>query len=117
MRERLNFGINPGRFRHTIKLLQATSGVDASGVSETYKPTDVKQKAEIRYLRGAESQSKGEDVSETWIQVTTRYSAALTRLSRFVAPDGNQYVIQAINNIEMRNVYLVMNCQGVGADA
>jgi hypothetical protein len=38
-------------------------------------------------------------------------------LSRFIAPDGNQYVIQAIDNIQMRNVYLVMNCQGVGAGA
>jgi hypothetical protein len=45
MRERLNFGINPGRFRHTITLLQATSGVDASGVSITYTPSAVKQKA------------------------------------------------------------------------
>jgi SPP1 family predicted phage head-tail adaptor len=120
MRERLNFGINPGRFRHTITLLQATSGTDASGVSVTYSQGATKpvtQKAEIRYLRGSESLKSGQDVSEIWIEVTTRYNAALARLGRFVAPDGNQYVIQSADNVQMRNVFLVMTCKGAGVGA
>jgi hypothetical protein len=119
MRERLNFGINPGRFRHTITRLVPTSGMDASGATVTYGlgPSPVKAKAEIEYLRGGESMKGGQDVAETWIKVTTRYDAGWVRLGRFLAPDGNQYVIQDMDNLQMRNVFLIMTCKGVGASA
>ena len=116
--ERYNIGIDPGRFRHLITLLEPTQGTDASGVSITYAPASppVTEYAQIEYVRGADVIKSGQDVSQTYLTVHLRYNSAFAANKRIQAPNGNQYIILSVENILERNAYLVLNCVGIGAN-
>jgi SPP1 family predicted phage head-tail adaptor len=106
---------NPGEFRHTITLLVQKNGTDTSGVVTTYVPADppICLYAAIKYLRGDEVVRAGQDIGQTYIEVKTWYDARVTAQQRILAPDGAQYIIQSVNNVNLMNVLMEMTCQQI----
>jgi SPP1 family predicted phage head-tail adaptor len=114
--ERLNIGINPGRLRHTITLLEPQTTVGVSGVETTFAPGSppVTALAEIKYVRGVDVIKSGQVVSQTYLTVTIRYNPAFTAGKRIQKYDGKQYIIQAVENVREMNAYMVLTCLGLG---
>jgi len=110
--------IDPGQFRHQITLLEQVPGSDASGVTVTYTPDSnpIVAWAKIDYLRGDAMIKAGQDVSQVYLKITMWYRAEFTANKRIRAPNGNQYVIQAVENVLEMNTYMVLMCLGVGAN-
>jgi SPP1 family predicted phage head-tail adaptor len=110
--------INPGQFRHKITLLEQTSGSDESGVTVTYQPDNppVTAWAKIEYLRADDVIKAGQDVSQVFLKVTMWYRPEFATNKRIQAPNGNQYVIQAVENVGGMNIYGVLMCVGIGAN-
>ena len=114
--ERLNIGINPGRLRHTITLLEPTTTLGPSGMVTTHAPANppVTALAEIKYVRGTETAKEGQVIPQTFLQVTMRYNPAFTAGKRIQKWNGEQYIIQAVENVKEMNAYMVLSCLGVG---
>jgi len=110
--------IDPGQFRHQITLLEQVVGSDASGATVTYAPESqpVKAWAKIEYLRGTDIIKSGQDVSQVYLKITAWYRAEFSANKRIQGPSGNQYVIQAVENVLEMNTYMVLMCLGVGAN-
>ena len=118
VRDRLNIGINPGRLRTLLTLLEETPTLDASGAGITYAaavpPTTAY--AEVGFASGAEVIRMGLDVSLQYFRVTLRYNPAFTAKKHIQTPNGSEYIIQAIENVKERNAYLILMCLGVGSN-
>ena len=114
--ERLNIGINPGRLRHTITLLEPTTAAGASGMVTTYAPANppTTALAEIKYVRGIDVIKSGQAVSQTYLSVTIRYNPAFAAGKRIQKWNGEQYIIQAVDNVKEMNAYMVLTCLGLG---
>ncbi len=110
--------IDPGQFRHQITLLEQVSSSDASGMTVTYQPDDIPVTAwaKIEYLRGMDIIKAGQDISQVYLKITAWYRPEFTANKRIQAPNGNQYVIQAVENVSEMNVYMVLTCLGIGAN-
>jgi SPP1 family predicted phage head-tail adaptor len=110
--------IDPGRFRQRITLLERRQDQDASGAKTTYAPATppVRAWAEIVFVRGTEVLKAGQDVSQVFLTLTTWYRKELVKGGRFLAPDGSEFIIQALENVRMLNVYHVLTCIGVGGN-
>jgi len=113
--ERLNIGINPGRLRHTITLLEPTNTMGVSGMVTTYAPENppVTALAEIKYVRGVDVIKSGQVVSQTYLSVTIRYNPAFAAGKRIQKWNGEQYIIQAVENVREMNAYMVLTCLGL----
>lgn len=110
--------IDPGQFRHQITLLEQVAGNDSSGVNVAYVADSqpVNAWAKIEYLRGDALLKAGQDVSQVRLKVTMWYRAEFTANKRIQGPTGNQYVIEAVENVLEMNTYMVLMCLGVGAN-
>jgi SPP1 family predicted phage head-tail adaptor len=110
--------IDPGQFRHQITLLSETTISDASGVSVTWAAASppVTAWAKIEYLRGTDLIKAGQDVTQAYLKVTMWYRPQFTAQSRIQTLSGNQYIIQAIENVLEMNTYMVLTCLGVGGN-
>lgn len=111
--------VDPGEFRHEITLLEARADTDASGVKTTYvagePPTTAW--AKIEYVRATEVIKAGLDVSQVYLKLTMWYRPEFTGGNRIQAPNGSQFIIQAAENVRMMNMFQVITCLGVGANA
>jgi head-tail adaptor len=112
-RERFNIGINPGAFRHTITLLEQVSDTDDSGVRVTYAAADppVTAKASIEYIRATEAFRAGQEISQTYATITAWWDARFAATKRVQGPNGNQFVIQAVENVRELNFFMILTCQ------
>jgi len=109
--------IDPGGFRHLVTLLQATASSDASGAITVWSAGSppVTAWCKIEFLRGDELVKSGQDVSQQFIKVTAWWRAAFIATQR-LSWQGNQYIIQAVENVSGMNTYMVLLCLGVGAN-
>lgn len=108
--------VDPGELRHQIEFLEASTGVDASGVGVEYvqrSPRD-RTSAKIEALLGTDTAAGGETVSQTQMKVTVRYKAGRRNNMRFQAASGAMYVIRAIDNLLELNEWQVMTCVRIG---
>jgi SPP1 family predicted phage head-tail adaptor len=108
--------IDPGEFRHRITLLQATAGSDASGSTVTYIPDNVQAWAKIKYLRGIEAIKAGLDVTQTYLEVTMWYRPEFTADQHIQGPNGNEYIVQSVENVNEINQYTRLTCLGLGTN-
>jgi len=113
--------LDPARLRHQVLFLEPTAGSDDSGSIVTWapgNPPDIAW-AEIVPTRGSDIIKAGQDISQVWLTITMRYNASKTRTpnTRLQTPSGSIFVVQAIENVLEMNVWLVLTCLGLGANA
>lgn len=110
--------ISAGLLRHSITLLEQSISSDISGAATTYAPDDppITARAMIQYVSGKELLASGQDVSQVVLKVTIRYRPEFAPNKRIQGPNGNQYIIQAIDNVNGMNVYMILLCMGVGGN-
>lgn|ERR1017187_2515514 len=108
--------IDPGTFRHRITLLQQVLGTDTSGVETTYKPVSPSVTAWVsfNYMRGTDVIKSGQDVSQVYITLIGWWRTQFTANSRIQTDDGDQFIVQAVENIKRMNTYMVLTCIGFG---
>jgi len=106
-------GIDPGKLRHKITLLEPSAVNDASGVTIVYAPGSVSEWAEIEYTRGSEVFKAGQDITQLYARITIRYNEAFTATKRLQVPSGRQFVIQSVENLQERNILMALNCQAL----
>lgn len=113
---RYNIGVDPGRMRHLVTLLEPTQTTGISGVKTVFAagspPTTAY--AEIVQMSGKEVLRDGLDASQQYFRLTMRFDARFSGNKRVLTPNGDQYVIQSVNNIKERNAYMELTCLGVG---
>jgi SPP1 family predicted phage head-tail adaptor len=109
-------GIDPGQFRHQITLLEEVTATDSSGTSVSWQadPVPVVAWMKIEALRSTEVIKAGLDVSQVYLKLTGWYRSQFTANKRIQSPGGNQYVIQAVENVLEMNTYMVLLCLGIG---
>jgi head-tail adaptor len=109
--------IDPGTFRHEVTLLIPTLGSGKAGGIVTYAPggIPVKAWASIDYTRGDEIIKSGQDVSQVYIKVIMWYRPEFTANNRLQTSDGEQFIIQYVENVKKMNMFQVLMCQGIGA--
>ena len=112
--------INPGELRHTITQLNQLTGTDASGANISYVPASppVTVRAKIQPMKGSDVIRAGQDIAKVPVEITVRYSAVVTWQPnmRILSDNGSVFIIQAIQNVEERNILLVLTCLGLGAN-
>ena len=108
--------IDVGLFRHKITLLEQVPGIDAAGSNVAYLPGNpiVTAWANIEYVHGLELIRAGQDVTQAFLKITSWWRTEFTVNSRIQAPSGNQYIIQAFENVKEMNTYMVLMCLGIG---
>jgi head-tail adaptor len=111
--------MDPARLDTRVTFLEETPGSDASGSVVTWvagDPPDVVY-AEVVPMRGIDQIRAGQDVSQVWLTVTTRYRPGRVPKSRLMMPSGDMFIIMAIENVSFQNRWLVFNCLALGANA
>jgi SPP1 family predicted phage head-tail adaptor len=112
--------IDPGEFRHQYTALISVPVSDASGSTVTYKSCvpAVQFWAKETAIRGTDVIKAGQDVSQVYLVLVTRYRAQLANLAqqRIQGPSGGQYIVQAVENIGRMNMYLELTCIALGAN-
>jgi head-tail adaptor len=114
--------INPGDLRHKITRLNQVIGSDSSGVGIAYAPSSppVIVPADIEILSGVDAIRDGQDVAQITAKVTIRgygnpqYVATWQSNQRIMIPGGSTLVIKVIENVQKRNIKLVLDCVGIG---
>jgi hypothetical protein len=110
--------IDPGKFRVQITLLQPVIGSDASGTVATYAPATPAVKAMVGfdYVRGTDIIKAGQDVSQVYVNMTGWWRPQFTPNCRVQTADGDQFIIQAVENVKRMNCYMVLVCLGIGSN-
>lgn len=108
--------LDSGKLRTRVVLLEQAIVSDASGESPVYAAGSppVSTMAEVEYLRGTDAIRNGQDVGLIYISVMSWFNPAFTPQKRLSVPDGFQYVIQAVNNVRLMNVVMILTCQQAG---
>jgi SPP1 family predicted phage head-tail adaptor len=106
------FPPDPGSFRHLVTFLKQMPVSDASGTSVQWFPSSPPETAwaKIETLRATDVIKSGQTVSQVYLTVTMWYRAGVESKDRIFGPNGKQYVVQAVENVLERNVYLVLTC-------
>ena len=111
-------GINPGSLRHKVTLQQYGIGspltFDEGGAVQSWSDFATVY-ASLEPVRSVDMLAAGQDVSKVWIVATIRYRAGVEARMRIVAPNGT-YIIQAVENIQERNILLKLMCLALGAN-
>lgn len=105
---------NPGELRHRISLLKESTVTDISGTSVQWAEFAT-TRAKIYTLSARQVLQAGRDISETVVMVEIRYRADLPAAMR-VQTRNSTYTVQAIENVEERNIKLVLTCIGLGTN-
>jgi head-tail adaptor len=105
---------NPGALRHQIAILKQTYGEDESGTSVEYVPL-LYTYAAIETTSTGSSDSDGQNVAQVGLKVTIRWQSGIDPSMRVQARNGN-YEIQAIENVEEMDTWLVLTCQALSAN-
>lgn len=111
-----SIGINPGQFRHHITILEPVYGTDATGVVVSYAPSTppVTAWAKIEGLRAEDQIKSGQDISKVQLRITVRYNKCFTPAKRIQKWNGNQYVINGVENVLEMDAYMILTCEGIG---
>lgn len=110
--------IDPGELRHRITFLEQVASQDLSGTVFAYEPA---KKPECAYaamemLPGTDVIKSGQDISQVHMTVTIRYRSGVATNRHFRTPNGSEFIIQAVENVLQRNLYLRLTCLGLGAN-
>lgn len=111
-------GVNPGRMRHKITLLEPANVVGVAGTEETFAPGNppVTARAIIESAKSDEVIRAGLDSTQTYLKLTIRYNPVFSAQKRITGPNASNYIIQGTENPLEMNAYLILYCLGVGAN-
>jgi SPP1 family predicted phage head-tail adaptor len=107
---------DPGDFRDQVTLLVETITNDASGSVQKWAPAFPATNAwsRIDYVRGTDLIRGGQDVTQTYIKVTSWFRKEFQTNCRIQVPGGSQFQIQNVENVKSMNTYMVLTCLGLG---
>ena|ERR1051326_1424797 len=110
--------INPGEFRHEITLLVETLVKNKAGIVATWAPGQppLTAWAKIRYIRGANVIKTGQEVTQTYVEITLWYRPEFATTGRLQGPNGSLFLIQSFENVREMNMFLVLTCLGLGSN-
>jgi SPP1 family predicted phage head-tail adaptor len=101
--------IDPGKLVHKITLLAEEEVVDISGTVTKYVPWLVTW-AEILPVRGTDVIKGGQATTTLYLTVTIRWQDGVLPDMQIQTDNGNNYIIQSVENPGERNILLVLNC-------
>lgn len=107
---------DPGELKHRITFLGQVLVAGSSGQEESWQASSppLVVKAKIDPISGRELLRNGQDITQEIATVTVRYNAAIVKTMRFRSPNGGEWIIQNIANVENR--WMVMTCSQAGPD-
>jgi SPP1 family predicted phage head-tail adaptor len=106
--------IDPGKLAHQITILQQTRSSDVSGTVAVWTPL-LTTYAAIEPVRGTDIIRSGQATTQLFLTVTIRWQPSIQPNMRVQSNSGT-YVIQSIENPGERNILLILNCLGLGAN-
>lgn len=106
--------VNPGELVHWVTIQHQVQSSDISGTTVIWSPL-VSTWAKIDPVRGSDVLRSGQATTQLFLAVTIRWQSGILPNQRVQAKNGT-YVIQAIENPGERNILLVLNCLGLGAN-
>ena len=109
--------IDSGEFRHTIFLMEPTIESDpiagAIGKYALVNPP-VTAQVKIDYMRGAEVFKSGQDISQVFVNMTGWFRAQFNPGCHVQTNDGDEFIVQYVENVKRMNTYMVLSCIGFG---
>ena len=107
--------IDPGEFRHVITFLNPVASTDSSGSIVSWQPSipPLVAYAKIEAIRGSEVIKSGQEVAQLYLTITTWFRQGTLPNRRLQAPNGSQYIIQAVENVLEMNTFMVLTCLAV----
>lgn len=107
---------NPGRFRTLVTVLEQVDGQDASGVSTSYVADvpPITCYADVEYVRGQDMLRAGQDVTQSYLMVTSWYNAAFSSQKQILVDGDGIYIIQSVDNSRLMGVLMVLTCLRIG---
>ena len=106
--------VDAGDLRHQVQLATANASQDAAGQPLTAWVVYRTCWAAIRQLSGQQMFQSNEFASAAQVRITVRHPGQgvlpVVRVGDRVFYDGHVYVIQIIDDIEMRHVLMNLNC-------
>lgn len=111
--------IDPGELRHQLTFLDQQIGFDKSGTNITWVASSPPRtiRAKIEEATADDKYKSGIDISHVALKVTIRWEASILQNARFTTEQGALFIIKGIENVEHRNVKLIMICEGIGPNA
>jgi SPP1 family predicted phage head-tail adaptor len=106
--------INPGELRHSCTIQQQTATTDASGATVTWSDFTTAF-AKIVPAKGRAAIQSGQTTAQVPMEITIRWQPGILANMRIIGPNGT-YLIESIDNIDERNVLLVLTCIALGAN-
>jgi SPP1 family predicted phage head-tail adaptor len=103
-----------GDLRHTITFLQRSISTDNTGNVEAWSSYGT-ARAKVEPYRGTDLIRAGQDVTQTFITISTRYRADVDATMR-ILHDTHTYVIQGIEDLLGKHRVLRFTCLGIGAN-
>lgn len=101
-----------GDLRHKIEIHQQVAGTDESGAVVTYEKW-IETFASIKTTRASDFIKAGQDTAQLYLTITIRWQSGIDSSMRVKSRNGT-YTIQAIENIDEMNTWLVLTCIAVG---
>ena len=111
--------INPGELKHVVTVLQQTVGPmgtsgEKIGWQQGSPPSMIHCK--IEPMRGTDVIKSGQDISQTFVTITMRWTKNIFPSVRLLGSNGAIYIVCSIQNLLMMNVVLVCTCILLGTN-
>ena len=103
--------VDPGDLIHQVAILHPVASSDLSGSTETMEPL-LTTFAKIDVVRGIEVIRSGQTTTQLFVTITIWFDARVLASMQVQGVDG-RYVIQSIEDPQMGNVLMVLNCVGI----
>ena len=110
--------IDPGKFTQLLTFLSQIISADSTGETTTYAVGNppVTAWGSVDHVKGTDKLAAGQDVAQDLVTIKCWWDPRITSAMRVQSPTGSIYIVQAIENVEEANVYLVLTCLGLGAN-
>lgn len=106
--------IDPGEMVHRITILQQVRSSDISGTTVVWAPL-LSTWAKIVPVKGTDVIKSGQITTQLFLTTTIFWQAGILPNMRVQSLHGT-HEIQSIENPGERNILLVLNCLGLGAN-
>jgi head-tail adaptor len=110
--------VKAGLLRHRITINQqgptSPPTTDSAGPVLVWNPVLVNAPAQIIGMRATDALRSGQDITQVYTIITIRYISGILPNMQVVTTTGATYVIQAVNNVDERNIILEITCVLLG---
>lgn len=104
------FAVDPGRMRRRIELQVQSTDQDQFGQPLQVWTTALTAYAAIEPVRGIDIIRSGQETKQTRWTVTMYWQAGVSLAMRVLTDDGENYIIESIEDPLKLNFYLILNC-------